>query len=472
MDRSKTQRRRNRQLENRLVWGLLAAFLAAALFTAYLTFIYFRSLAASRALGPLPLANPEQIPPEAEPTLNPEALNFQLQEAGGPAPRPWDGASRVTILFMGLDSGDTADREGPPHTDTMILFTLDPAGRTAGMLSIPRDLWVDIPGYGYAKINTAYFIGEAEGLDGGGPGLAIETVEKFLGVPINYYAQVDFVAFEQFIDEIGGIEVDVPEEITVDPLGPHNTVVLEPGVQTLDGPTALAYARNRDTAGSDFDRAQRQQQVVLAIRNRILSLNMLKLLIQKSPVLYQQLAGGVHTNLTLEEIISLAWTASQIPEENIKRGAIGFDQVIQDYSPDGLMILRPIPEAIRLVRDEIFSAGGPASPAANTGDPVELMKTEHARVSLLNGTQRPGLVSRTTNFLAEQGINVTETGNAQELYDLTTIIDYSGKLYTLQYLVELMNIQSTQIYNRYDPNSQVDITILLGDDWVRDNPMP
>ncbi len=473
MDRTKLPRKRNRQLDNRLVWGLLVAFLAAALLTAYLTFAFFRSIAASRSLTPLGLTNPEQVPPEAAPTLDPKALNVQLQETNGPAPRAWDGASRVTILVMGLDYGDWAGREGPARTDTMILLTLDPLSRTAGMLSIPRDLWVNIPGYDNGKINTAYFIGQAEGLPGGGPGLAIQTVEQFLGVPINYYAQVDFAAFEQFIDELGGVEVEVPEEITVDPIGPHNTVTLQPGTQSLDGATALAYARNRDTAGSDFDRAHRQQQVILAIRDRILSMNMLKILIQKSPILYQQLAGGIHTNMTLEQIISLAWLAQQIPEENIKRAAIGPDQVVEDFSADGQAILRPIPEEVRLLRDEIFTTTGPASPAmAENGDPEELMKAEQARVSVLNGTSQPGLAAQTSDFLVTQGINVAETGNAQEIYNQTTIIDYSGKLYTVQFLVELMDIKESQIYSRYDPNSTVDIAILVGADWANKNPMP
>ena len=87
---------------------------------------------------------------------------------------------------------------------------MDAATNTAGILSLPRDLWVNIPGYGYGKINTAYYLGDAYDEPGGGPGLAIATVEDFLGVPINYYAQIDFSAFERFIDEIGGIEIEVP----------------------------------------------------------------------------------------------------------------------------------------------------------------------------------------------------------------------------------------------------------------------
>jgi polyisoprenyl-teichoic acid--peptidoglycan teichoic acid transferase len=475
IERTKMTRPRNRRHQSQWVWVLLIVFLAAAMFTAYLTFAFFRNIVlSSNPATTRPFAaKPKSTQPGPEPTLDPQALNIPMQPSNGLAPVPWDGKSRVNILLMGLDYGDWEGREGPSRTDTMILLTLDPATRTAGMLSIPRDLWVQIPGHDYAKINTAYFLGEAEGLPGGGPGLAVDTVEKFLDTKINYYAQVDFNAFERFIDELGGVEIDVPEEISVDPIGPHNTVLLKPGKHLLDGETALAYARNRDTAGSDFDRAQRQQQVILAIRDRILSLNMLKLLIQKSPVLYQQLKDGIHTNMTLQEMISMAWIAQQIPKENIKRGAIGPDQVIEDTSPNGLSILRPITDKVRLLRDEIFSTTGPARPVATaTGDPSQLMGAEKARVAVLNGTSVPGLASRTTEYLASKGIQVTTTDNAQELYGKTAIINYSGKLYTAQFLASLLGIQPDQLYNRYDPNSPVDITILVGNDWAEKNSMP
>ena len=129
---------------------------------------------------------------------------------------------------MGLDYRDW-EGEGPSRTDTMMLLTLDPVSRTAGMLSIPRDLWVNVPGYDYGKINTAYYLGELYNLPGGGPGLAEQTVNELLGVDINYYAQIDFSAFENFIDQIGGIDVEVPYELTVDPIGPGNTVTLPAG---------------------------------------------------------------------------------------------------------------------------------------------------------------------------------------------------------------------------------------------------
>jgi anionic cell wall polymer biosynthesis LytR-Cps2A-Psr (LCP) family protein len=203
--------------------------------------------------------------------------------------------------------------------------------------------------------------------------LAIQTVQNLLGVDINYYAQVDFSAFENFINDIGGIEIDVPEEISVDPIGPHNTVILQPGVQLLDGPVALAYARNREV-GADYARMDRQQQVVLAMRDRILSLDMLTNLITNAPSLYNDLRSGIHTNLSLQEAMSLAWTASQIPKENIHRGIIGANETTQSFSPDGMDILQPDMDAVRAVRDEVFSTTSGVAPVATeyVSNPEEL----------------------------------------------------------------------------------------------------
>jgi LCP family protein required for cell wall assembly len=374
---------------------------------------------------------------------------------------------------MGLDYRDW-EGEGPSRTDSMMLVTMDPVSRMAGMLSIPRDLWVNIPGFDYGKINTAYFLGEAYHLDGGGPGLAIKTVEDLLGVDINYYTQIDFSAFENFVNEIGGVDVEVPYEMTVDPIGPANTLTLQPGTQHLDGPAALAYARNRDTIGSDFDRADRQQQVVMAVFDKITSLGTLPKLIANSPTIYNNLRYGIHTNLNLKETISLVWTVAQIPRDNIKRGMIGPNETTRTFSADGLDILLPNLEAVRAMRDQVFSTTSGASPLATeyVSSNDELRKAEAASVSVLNATTTPGLAAQTTDYLKNLGVNVTVTGNAEERSESTVIIDYTGKPYTVDYLVQLLNIQPNSIYSRYDPNSQTDIAILLGVDWAENNSMP
>ena len=457
---------------NRLKIALVGAFVIAAILTAYLTFASVRDFVTSWQLTNLPGVSLPAAPPAAGASTGLTDPEAPLQPVSGPTPAPWDGASRVTILIMGLDYRDWQAGEGPPRTDTMILLTIDPVNQTAGMLSIPRDLWVNIPGgFDYGKINTAYQLGEAYKFPGGGPGLAMATVEELLGVPIDFYAQIDFNAFVQFIDEIGGVKVDVPEKISIDLLGDNNTKTLQPGVQTLPGEWALAYARARHTEGGDFDRAQRQQQVIMAIRNRIIQFDMLPTLIQKSPALYQELSSGVHTNLSLDQAIKLAWLAQQIPEDQIKRAVIGEEQVSFQTSPDGLDILKPLPDKIRLLRDQIFTETGPASPAATSMSVADLVKAEDARVSVLNGTYTPGLAASTQEYLKSQGINVTQAGNAQKATPYTEITFYTGKPYTVKYLVDMMKIDPIRIHHFNDPTSPVDIEITVGDDWVANNPM-
>jgi hypothetical protein len=299
----------------------------------------------------------------------------------------------------------------------------------------------------------------------------MKTVEGLLGLKIDYYALIDFYSFEQFIDELGFIEIDVPHNIWVDPIdGP--TVKLRRGAHDLPGNLALAYARARNTEGGDFDRAERQMQVIMAIRDRVLSSDMLGTLISRAPAIYDQISSGVQTNLTLDQAIQLAWLVQQIPLEDIKRGGIGTDHVTFGTSPDGDDVLKPRPEQIRILRDEIFTADGPASPAMAGTDAQELMRTENARVSVLNGAGVPGLATRTSDYLVAQGVNVVNTGDALEQIGATTITSYTGNPYTIDYLVELMGISENRIYIRYDPASQVDVEIVLGYDWANNNSMP
>ena len=393
-------------------------------------------------------------------------INDNIIEAA-PVPEgiltPWDGTGRVTVLVMGLDYRDWSAGEGPSRTDTMMLLTLDPLKNTAGMLSIPRDLWVSIPGFENGRINTAYFLGEAYQMPGGGPGLAIKTVEGLLGVPINYYAQVDFGAFTSFIDELGGVKIDVPKKIKIDPIV-GDPIKLKPERQVLNGELALAYARARNTKGGDLDRAHRQQQVILGIRERLLNPENLSMLISKAPILYTEIAAGVQTNMSLEALIKLAILAQQVSEENISREAISAQEVSFAESPDGQSVLVPLPEKIRQLRDEVFlvSTGtlGPLLP----GTPQERMVIEAAKIRLLNGSQVDGLASRTQAVLQTNGANIVEISNG-EFSAQTRILDYTGNPHTTQYLAELFGVQTGYYSLEYDPNSPVDLVVILGEDW-------
>jgi hypothetical protein len=203
-----------------------------------------------------------------------------------------------------------------------------------------------------------------------------------------------------------------------------------------------------------------------------LSYDLLATLISRAPAIYEQLSAGVHTNLGLDQAIQLAWLVQQIPKEDIKTGAIGTDHVTFGKSPDGDDVLKPRPEQIRYLRDEIFASGGLASPALAGADPKELMQSENAKVSVLNGAGVPGMATRTSDYLTAQGVNVANTGDAPEQYSATTIISYTGNPYTIKYLVELMGINENRIYIRFDPASQVDVEVILGFDWANNNSMP
>jgi LCP family protein required for cell wall assembly len=462
---------KGRSSRDRLTLILAAAFVIIAIVACVVAYNMANDLVRKMNSVSIPGAPDLTRPTVVNAEGTPIPADVPLQTVSGPPAETWDGASRVTILLIGLDFRDWENGD-VPRSDSMILLTIDPLSKTAGMLSIPRDMWVNIPDYGYAKINTAYFLGAANRLPGGGPGLALKTVRDFLGVPINYYAQIDFGAFVKFIDALGGIPINVPEDITVDPLGKGNTVLLRQGKMIYGGDVALAYARARHTEGGDFDRAKRQQQVIMGIRERIVKLDMLPTLIAKSSELYQQLSDGIKTNLTIDQAVKLALLATQISTENIKKGVLGTTEVTFAKSSDGLDILIPIPDKIRLVRDNVFTTGGPVSPAAVGQDPKALMDAEKAKVSVRNGSTTSGLAAKTSTYLKGQGVNIVDEATADRAYEATELVIYSGKPYTAQFLAKLFNIPSARILNKYDPNAQFDIVINLGRDWANKNPMP
>lgn len=453
---------------DRLTLIVLGVFVVLAIVTGIVTFNVARDVFKSwksTSMEGVAVTNDGNISETPVGTALPGDTIFQ--SADGPTPTPWDGKNRVTILLMGLDYRDW-EIGGPSRTDTMILVTLDPVTNTAGILSIPRDMWVNIPGYDYYRINQAYFLGEGENLPGGGPALAMETVRQFLGVDINYYAQVDFYAFVKFIDYIEGVKLNIPEEIEVSVIGEEYPVKLEPGVVTLPGDIALAYARNRYTEGSDFDRAQRQQQVIMAVRDRVLDFNMLPTLIARSGDIYADLSEGIKTNMTMDEVMRLAFSAIQVPKENIIMAQLGVDTV-QFANVNGQDVLIPITDKVREVRDQVFSTTSSTGPAAVDDDLKSLVTEEQARVSVQNGSGVESIASTTATWMTGQGITVSEQTNADGYYDTTTFYVYNGKPYTLRYLSEVMGIEDPRVYNRYDPNAAYDIAVVLGADWANSN---
>jgi LCP family protein required for cell wall assembly len=388
----------------------------------------------------------------------------------------WDGASRINILFVGLRGGDPIQEDCPFCTDTLILLTVDPLTKTAGMLSIPRDMWVNIPGFGYSRINTAWTLGRGSKLPGGGPTLAMKTVSHFVGVPVDYYVQVDFDTFVDVIDLIEGVDIYNDETIILDPMSHGKDFPKVKltccGMRHLNGTVALAYARCRHAEqgckDGDVGRAKRQQKVIFGIRDKVLRPENFPKLLTQAPQLYRTFSSGIHTNLSLPDAMKLAVLARDIPEGSIRNGVIDNSMITLDsviLGGQNASIIRPIPDEVRVLRDTIFTAGGPLSPMAE-GDLLSLMQEDGARVRVLNGTSNAQLEARTQQYLSGKGVTVAEIGDTKS-QSRTVIVLYSPKLYTLQFLQEIFGItRSTQILIDPDSTQSVDIEIRLGPDWA------
>ncbi|MBT3188294.1 MAG: LCP family protein [Anaerolineae bacterium] len=459
----------------KLPLGMIITWLVA-LGLAFGAFSFLRNFVASMEMLNLPglaVVDSPEATPVADGAPQPEVV---VEAPESNLPESWDGASRVTILFLGLDARDL--EIDAPRSDTMILFTIDPLSKTAGMLSVPRDMWVDIPGgFGYGKINTAYALGEQYKLPGGGPGLAVQTVERFIGVPIQYYAQVDFRAFEEAIDAMGGLYMCVDTKIRVDPIGPKPKQAFEKGCAVRPGYMVLAYARERKhLENGDVDRAKHQQEVIMALRDQVLSPENFPNMVKIAPDVYQEASKGLRTNMSFEDALKLATLATQIDVSQIKRGVIDYKMSVIETSPDGLSIVKPIPDQIRVLRDDIFTASGALSPQA-VGDPVALMQAEASRVNVLNGAygiaEATELAARSQVYFSSQGMNVVGIGSADTSYDQTTVVLRNADLYTLRYILDLVQANSNhQVKFRFDPAAGSDVDIMLGNDWALNNPMP
>jgi LCP family protein required for cell wall assembly len=273
-------------------------------------------------------------------------------------PEPWNGKERINILLLGIDQR-VGEKDPCYRTDTMIVFTLDPVTMQAGMLSIPRDIWVPIPGYNNNRINTANCIGDTQDYPGGGIALAEKTVEHFLGVNINYAARVNFTAFENFVDRLGGVDIEVPKDIydAEYPTNDYGTEVfsISKGMQHMDGETALKYARTRHSGNGDFDRARRQQQVILAVKEKLQDPRTMASLLSQAPALLNELSTSVKTDMTLDQIQQLAVLATKIERDKIKSEVL--DQRYTEFAttPEGYEVVIPNRERIADLRNTFFS---------------------------------------------------------------------------------------------------------------------
>lgn len=254
-----------------------------------------------------------------------------------------------TFLLLGLDQRG----KETPRSDTMIIVNWDKANNIVNVLSVPRDLWVNIPGYGYYKLGSAYTLGS--GSDGpGGPQLAQKTLELNLGIDIDHYAAVSLQSFRKIVNRLGGVWVDVPTPL-VDNAYPtdnykYQRIYIPTGLQHMDGAEALEYARSRHES-SDFGRSQRQEQVLMAIREQVTS----KSSVTKIPSLIKELHGDVKTDLSVPNIIKLAPAATDIHTNDIHSNTLDYNYLVPAQSSNGQSILLPPNNNWQKLRSQIKS---------------------------------------------------------------------------------------------------------------------
>ena len=371
---------------------------------------------------------------------------------GTPPPtlRPLDP---MNVLLLGVDR-----REGEMSTrsDVNIVVHIDPARRFASMLSIPRDTGVYIPGHGYDKINAAYSVGEQQ-MPGGGPLLAKETVSQFLDMPIHYYVEVDFYGFERIVDMVGGIDVDVPAPL-IDNEYPtpdygYTRIYIPAGLQHMDGATALMYARSRH-ADSDLGRNRRQQQVLIALRERALGSISLTNPEQMADLL-AQMGDTLKTDMPPEplELFNLYRLASQIGPESIASYALDW-HVLTEYT--WTTTLEPCLPCVREIAREM-----------QVDPTTRRLQEEGARIEVRNGTWENGLASRTAEYLRNHGFTVAgvlQDENAGT-YSSTLILDDGNHPFTRDLLASLLHVQPANVRLEPDASAGADIVIILGNDF-------
>ncbi len=394
---------------------------------------------------------------------------------------------RINFLLLGMGG---LGHDGPYLTDTIILASLDPETKQVALLSIPRDLVIPIPGYGWRKINNANAYGEVKEA-GSGPRLAAQTISSVFAVPIHYYVRVDFAGFREFIDEFGGIEVCVDNTFTdyQYPTADYGTQTIrfEEGCQKMDGETALQFARSRhgnNGEGSDFARSRRQQKVILATKEKVLSFgNLINPLTFRK--LYGQYTDHVATNMELWELLRLANMVKDVDRDTIishglTEGPGGHLEVV--IGEDGAFLLQPPGGNFDAIRDLVANILGQDTDAAtvvtNQAEPEpvvdeekeQLLKQatkENVSIEIRNGTFVSGLAGQTQSHLDSLGFDVPTTGNAPfRDFERTVIYNLSdeAELDTITYLTEELSANvATNVPSWVFNIAESDIVVIMGE---------
>ena len=381
---------------------------------------------------------------------------------------------RINVLLLGYGG---PGHDGPYLTDSVMLLSIRPGSHEAIMISLPRDLWVKIPAlpnnrYMTGKLNSAYAIGVDHvnypnvrsdwKTDSGGGDLAAATVSQVTGQPIDYWVGVDFKAFRDVVNAIGGIKVDVPTTLD-DPYFPAGEstgmmhIRIDAGAQQFDGERALEYARSRETT-SDFDRSRRQQLIMLAVRQRVFSVNAVPHLLS----LLGALQDNVRTNLRPSEMKQLASLAGHIRDQDIRRVAIDTSNLLRSgFSTNGQYILQPLDPTDDALHRYVAMALPDRSALAS--QVTFQVQDGSRRYWLPYGIGTPASIM--TSLLQAEGWGATLGPPAPQQVVQTQILDGSGgkAAAAVSWLQDYFGAAVTTVPA---PSSGASVTVVLGSDFT------
>jgi LCP family protein required for cell wall assembly len=363
----------------------------------------------------------------------------------------------IHFLLIGADGGRYVKDQ---HTDTIIVAILNRDTRQVSLLSIPRDLWVHIPTYGWARINTAHRIGHRRDYPGKGPGLLMDTIEHNLGIHIDHWVRIDLQGFARVVDELGGVEMTVACPVNLRYMSAGSAeeeMWLTPGVYHMDGATALRYVRTR-RGGSDFERARRQHQFLKAMWDQTKDAS----LILRLPGLWSALKGSFYTDLNLGDALALAPLALELRPERIRSRYIGPSQLVGWTTEGGARVQLPQDDKIQQLVTSLY---------APPSEHKEQVAGEGARIEVLNGTDRRQLELIGADQLRWYGFNAVDAGTADERgVKQTQIVVIGDKPKALESLSELLRVKTRNIIHLPDlkqpaESVQPDLLVILGEDY-------
>ncbi|MFA6547552.1 MAG: LCP family protein [Candidatus Magasanikbacteria bacterium] len=341
---------------------------------------------------------------------------------------------RINILLLGIGG---AGHDGPYLSDTNIILSIKPSTKEVAMISIPRDLGVTIDDHGVRKINSADAFGEAQ-TPGAGGEYARQIFAKTFGMDIPYYARVDFTAFQEIIDEVGGVTVNVPRAF-VDYEFPganfsYRTISFDTGVQSMDGQRALDFARSRhgnNGEGSDFARSRRQQLMISALKEKLLSVGTYTNPVRVQNIL-QSLSSHITTNLNFGQTMYLANLAKDA-DKNIKMLVLDNSETgfLKSYIADsGAYILAPVTgnfDNINLAIQDVFDNSHTKIAQNLSTENKSIFPS--GKIQILNGTWRAGLAAKYQQNLQEKGFSTLPAANSPKRpIDTTTIYVVNTKI--------------------------------------------